>query len=105
MDIRTDCFHFRGHVPCTPHKERGVHCEDCPEYRKRAGRILLIKGFVVARLACLGSGVATLGEDETEPGAYVPRWVGSEATEGDDAPAEQRGESSESGEEPGETTR
>ena len=23
-------------------------------------------GFVVARLACLGSGVATLGEDETE---------------------------------------
>ena len=32
----------------------------------RDGRILLIKGFVVARLACLGSGVATLGEDETE---------------------------------------
>jgi sugar lactone lactonase YvrE len=30
------------------------------------GRILLIKGFVVARLACLGSGVATLGEDDTE---------------------------------------
>ncbi|MDX2474095.1 MAG: hypothetical protein QNL91_10340 [Candidatus Krumholzibacteria bacterium] len=30
------------------------------------GRILLIKGFVVARLACLGSGTATLGEDETE---------------------------------------
>lgn len=32
----------------------------------RDGRVLLIKGFVVARLACLGSGVATLGEDETE---------------------------------------
>ena len=30
------------------------------------GRILLIKGFVVARLACLGSGTATLGEEETE---------------------------------------
>jgi len=30
------------------------------------GRVLLIKGFVVARLACLGSGVATLGEDDTE---------------------------------------
>ncbi len=30
------------------------------------GRILLIKGFVVARLACLGSGNATLGEDDTE---------------------------------------
>ena len=32
----------------------------------RDGRILLIKGFVVARLACLGSGTATLGEDDTE---------------------------------------
>lgn len=30
------------------------------------GRILLIKGFVVARLACLGSGMATLGEDDTD---------------------------------------
>jgi len=32
----------------------------------RDGRILLIRGFVVARLACLGSGSATLGEDDTE---------------------------------------
>jgi 6-bladed beta-propeller len=32
----------------------------------RDGRILLIRGFVVARLACLGSGTATLGEDDTE---------------------------------------
>ena len=30
------------------------------------GRVLLIKGFVVARLACLGSGMATLGEDDTD---------------------------------------
>jgi hypothetical protein len=30
------------------------------------GRLLLIKGFVVARLACLGSGQATLGADDTE---------------------------------------
>jgi hypothetical protein len=30
------------------------------------GRVLLIKGFVVARLACLGSGLATLGEDDTD---------------------------------------
>jgi heptosyltransferase-2 len=43
VNIRPDCLHFRGHVPCTPHKERGVHCGDCPEYRKRAGRILLVK--------------------------------------------------------------
>ena len=43
MDIRTDCFHFRGHVPCAPHKREGVHCVDCAHYRPRAGRILLIK--------------------------------------------------------------
>ncbi len=40
---RADCFHFRGDVPCAPHKQRGVHCADCPEFRPRAGRILLIK--------------------------------------------------------------
>ncbi|MCP4572204.1 MAG: glycosyltransferase family 9 protein [bacterium] len=43
MKIRSDCFHFRGHVPCAPHKGEGVHCEDCPHYRPRTGRILLIK--------------------------------------------------------------
>ena len=43
MNIRTDCLHFRGHVPCRPHKEQGHHCDACPEYRRRAGRILLIK--------------------------------------------------------------
>jgi hypothetical protein len=30
------------------------------------GRVLLIKGFMVARLACLGAGAGTLGEDDTE---------------------------------------
>ena len=43
MDFRPDCFYFRGHVPCTPHKERGVHCDGCAEFRQRAGRILIIK--------------------------------------------------------------
>jgi len=43
MEIRRDCLHFRGDVPCAPHKERGRHCADCPEYAKAAGRILLIK--------------------------------------------------------------
>jgi ADP-heptose:LPS heptosyltransferase len=40
---RPDCLHFRGHVPCDPHKKSGVHCEECPEFREREGRILLIK--------------------------------------------------------------
>lgn len=43
QEYRTDCFHFRGHVPCTPHKERGVHCAGCPEFLARKGRILIIK--------------------------------------------------------------
>lgn len=43
MKIRPECLHFRGHVPCAPHKERGVHCEGCPDFLPRSGRILLIK--------------------------------------------------------------
>lgn len=41
--VRPDCLHFRGHVPCAPHKARGVHCAGCPEYVRREGRLLLIK--------------------------------------------------------------
>lgn len=51
-------------------KEVRLRCEGDPVsdgFRfLRDGRILLIRGFVVARLACLGSGTATLGEDSTE---------------------------------------
>jgi ADP-heptose:LPS heptosyltransferase len=43
VNFRPDCFHFRGHVPCQPHKESGVHCNGCPDFRAREGRILLIK--------------------------------------------------------------
>lgn len=43
MEIKRDCLHFRGDVPCIPHKERGLHCADCPEYLRSEGRILLIK--------------------------------------------------------------
>ena len=43
MIFRSDCLHFRGHVPCAPHKRSGVHCDGCPEFRARRGRILLIK--------------------------------------------------------------
>jgi len=43
VNIRPDCFHFRGHVPCRPHKQSGVHCDGCPDFRRRQGRILIIK--------------------------------------------------------------
>lgn len=37
------CLHFRGDVPCKPHKLYGVHCDGCPHYVRRTGRILIIK--------------------------------------------------------------
>ncbi|NQW30570.1 MAG: glycosyltransferase family 9 protein [Ignavibacteria bacterium] len=43
VDLKTDCIHFKGDIPCKPHKLHGVHCSDCSYYEKRAGRILIIK--------------------------------------------------------------
>lgn len=48
MTLKTDCRHFRGDVPCRPHKEFGVHCveadgTDCKHYDRSQNRILLIK--------------------------------------------------------------
>ncbi len=43
MDVRRDCLHFRGDIPCKPHKRTGVHCADCPDFVAREGRILIIK--------------------------------------------------------------
>jgi ADP-heptose:LPS heptosyltransferase len=39
----TDCLHFRGDVPCKPHKSHGVHCVSCDYYQKISKRILIIK--------------------------------------------------------------
>jgi ADP-heptose:LPS heptosyltransferase len=41
--LHPDCRHFKGHVPCKPHKQHGVHCSDCPHYEPTEGRILIIK--------------------------------------------------------------
>jgi heptosyltransferase-2 len=46
--VRTDCRFFRGHIPCSPHKQSGVHCTEadgapCPHYDPVEGNILLIK--------------------------------------------------------------
>lgn len=46
--VRTDCRHFRGSVPCQPHKLHGVHCSDasgtaCPHYAPTTEQILIIK--------------------------------------------------------------
>lgn len=47
-DLKRDCRHFRGDIPCAPHKSDGVHCvdeagRDCPKYDPTSQRILIIK--------------------------------------------------------------
>ncbi len=43
MIIKTHCRHFRGDVPCKPHKREGVHCEDCPHFAPTDLNVLIIK--------------------------------------------------------------
>jgi ADP-heptose:LPS heptosyltransferase len=43
MLIKTDCRLYRGDIPCKPHKEFGVHCDDCTYYKKTSLNILIIK--------------------------------------------------------------
>ncbi|NOY05798.1 MAG: glycosyltransferase family 9 protein [Chlorobi bacterium] len=43
MKYFSDCKHFRGDVPCRPHKQEGVHCADCPHYLPIDRNILIIK--------------------------------------------------------------
>src|ERR1043165_2267028 len=41
--LHTDCRHFRGDIPCKPHKEHGVHCDGCEYYEPVRENILIIK--------------------------------------------------------------
>ena len=43
MLIKTDCRFYKGDIPCKPHKEFGVHCEDCTYYKQISLNILIIK--------------------------------------------------------------
>ena len=43
MIVKTDCRFYKGDIPCKPHKEYGVHCEDCSYYQKISEKILIIK--------------------------------------------------------------
>ena len=47
-DIKTDCRFFKGHIPCKPSKNFGVHCVNekginCKYYEPVKGKILIIK--------------------------------------------------------------
>ena len=43
MIVHTDCRHFRGDIPCQPHKAHSVHCEGCDFYDPVEQRLLIIK--------------------------------------------------------------
>ncbi|MBU1638710.1 hypothetical protein KKC97_13690, partial [bacterium] len=51
--IHRDCRHFRGHLPCRPHKQQGVVCESCGYYEPFKEHILIIK------LAAVGDVIRT----------------------------------------------
>lgn len=42
-EIKYDCLHFRGEIPCQPNKLRDKVCGSCDEYQKIETRILIIK--------------------------------------------------------------
>jgi heptosyltransferase-2 len=43
MIIHRNCRHFKGDIPCKPHKEKGVICGNCNYYSKVDKKILIIK--------------------------------------------------------------
>jgi ADP-heptose:LPS heptosyltransferase len=43
IEIKNDCRHFRGHIPCKPHKLYGIKCSDCNYYDKIKEKIIIIK--------------------------------------------------------------
>lgn len=40
---KADCRHFRGDIPCAPHKREGVHCDGCSYFDPTDRNILIIK--------------------------------------------------------------
>src|SRR5207249_851233 len=57
-DLKFDCRFFRGDIPCSPHKEHGVHCVDadgnsCPYYDPTTKR------FLVTKLGAIGDVIRT----------------------------------------------
>lgn len=43
LNYKSDCRHFVGTLPCKPHKNEGVHCNNCEYYSQTDGIILIIK--------------------------------------------------------------
>jgi ADP-heptose:LPS heptosyltransferase len=41
--FNANCLHYKGHIPCKPHKQNGYHCDNCPAFTPISKRILIIK--------------------------------------------------------------
>ena len=72
-DLKTDCRHFHGDRPCTPHKLHGVECASCTDhYDPAATRLLIVK------LAAMGDVLRTTSLlpaiHRRWPGAHIT-WV------------------------------
>ena len=69
--IKTDCRHYNGSKPCTPHKQTGVTCDTCTDdYTPITQRILIIK------LGAMGDVLRTAAilHQLSGPGAHIT-WI------------------------------
>ena len=41
--VHTDCAHYRGDMPCEPHKLQGRVCDGCADYDPLVQRVLIVK--------------------------------------------------------------
>ena len=41
-DVKYDCSHFEGHIPCKPNKQFDVQCDDCSHYDKNTSSIIIL---------------------------------------------------------------
>jgi len=41
-DLKFDCRHFEGHIPCKPNKLHDVQCDDCSHYDKNTSSIIVL---------------------------------------------------------------
>ena len=84
MIVKNHCIHFKGDIPCGPHKESGVHCDDCKYFQPIEHRILIIKlgaiGDVIRTTPLLRPIRKALGNAEITwltdtPEVLSPKWV------------------------------
>ncbi len=66
INYYSDCRHFKGYIPCRPHKEHGCHCETCPEYSKITKKILIIKLGAIGDVIRTTPLLTKLWEEEPE---------------------------------------